>query len=153
VTSDSGAELSGRVLHPGSAVGELLVLDAPLSFWGGVDPSGRIVDAHHPQCGADLAGRVVAMRSGRGSSSSSSVLAEQIRAGSAPAALLLGEPDMMVTLGAIVAAELYGTAVPIVQVAFDRVAELASAPGQQISVDAPAIGPGTARAVGRGKTA
>ena len=151
MTSDSGAELSGRVLHPGSAVGDLLVLDAPLSFWGGVDPSGRIVDAHHPQHGEELAGRVVAMRSGRGSSSSSSVLAEQIRAGSAPAALLLGEPDMMVTLGAIVAAELYGTAVPVVQVAFDRVAELAQGPSAEprIAVDAPAVGIGTVRVTGK----
>ena len=122
------------------------MLEAPLSFWGGVDPSGRIVDVHHPQHGMELSGRVVAMRSGRGSSSSSSVLAEQIRAGTAPAALLLGEPDMMVTLGAIVAAELYGTAVPVIQVSFDRVAGLAGGtPAPRIVVEAPAVGLGTVR--------
>jgi predicted aconitase with swiveling domain len=42
------------------------------------------------------------------------VLAEAVRAGTAPAALVLGEPDPIVALGAIVAEELYGSAPPIV---------------------------------------
>jgi hypothetical protein len=42
------------------------------------------------------------------------VLAEAIRAGTAPAAIVLLEPDPIVALGAIVARELYGTAVPVV---------------------------------------
>jgi predicted aconitase with swiveling domain len=93
----------------------LLVLDEPLSFWGGMDPAnGEVVDRHHPQAGESLAGRVVVMRSGRGSSSSSSVLAEAIRAGTAPAAVVMAEPDVIVALGSIVAAELYGTEVPVV---------------------------------------
>ncbi|HEX7746275.1 MAG TPA: DUF126 domain-containing protein [Micromonosporaceae bacterium] len=124
MTSECGRDLSGRVLHPGAAAGELLVLDAPLSFWGGVDPAGRVVDVHHPQHGDVLAGRVVAMPSGRGSSSSSSVLAEQIRTGSAPAAVLMAEADGIVVLGALVAAELYGRSMPIVQVAPDVLAAL-----------------------------
>ena len=66
----SGA--ASRVLVPGVASGEVLVLDEPLSFWGGLDPdSGRLIDTHHPQVGASLAGRVLVMASGRGSSSSS----------------------------------------------------------------------------------
>jgi len=69
----------GRTLHPGSATGLPIRLTAPLSFWGGTDNLGRIVDAHHPQCGAVLTGRILLMESGRGSSSASSVLAEQIR--------------------------------------------------------------------------
>jgi predicted aconitase with swiveling domain len=107
--------LRGRALHPGTATGELVVLDEPLSFWGGMDPAdGRVIDARHPQAGVVLAGRVLAMPSGRGSSSSSSVLAEAIRAGTAPLAILLGEPDGIVVLGAAVAAELYGIQVPVV---------------------------------------
>ena len=54
------------------------------------------------------------MPSGRGSSSSSSVLAEAIRAGTAPAAIVLGEADPILALGAIVARELYGTTIPVV---------------------------------------
>jgi hypothetical protein len=60
------------------------------------------------------------MPAGRGSSSSSYVLAEAIRAGTAPAAIVLGEPDPIVALGAIVAAELYGVDVPVVVAAGGR---------------------------------
>jgi uncharacterized protein len=91
-----------------------LVLSEPLSLWGGMDPAtGELIDAHHPQCGANLAGRVVVMRSGRGSSSSASILAEAVRAGTAPAAILLGEPDLILSIGAAVAEELYGVRVPV----------------------------------------
>ncbi len=54
------------------------------------------------------------MPSGRGSSSSSYVLAEAIRAGKAPAAIVLREPDGIVALGAIVARELYGSTIPVI---------------------------------------
>jgi predicted aconitase with swiveling domain len=75
------------------------------------------------------------------------VLAEQIRAGSAPAAVLLVEPDVILALGAIVAAELYGTAVPVVQLAPEDVAELASGPqGRvEVTVEAPEHGTGRIR--------
>jgi predicted aconitase with swiveling domain len=92
-----------------------LVLQEPLSMWGGVDPAtGAIIDVRHPQRGTFVKGRVLVMRSVRGSSSSSSVLAESVRAGSAPAAILLGEPDLILAVGAAVAEELYGVRVPIV---------------------------------------
>jgi hypothetical protein len=105
----------GRTLVAGTAEAEALVLEEPLSFWGGVDPAtGEVIDVHHSQRGANVAGRVLVMPSGRGSSSSSSVLAEAIRAGTAPAAIVLLEPDPIVALGAIVARELYGTAIPVV---------------------------------------
>ena len=42
-------------LAPGLATGEVLVLDEPLSFWGGLDPeTGTLIDAHHPQAGVSL---------------------------------------------------------------------------------------------------
>jgi predicted aconitase with swiveling domain len=104
-----------RMLVSGEARGEVLVLDEPLSFWGGVDPAtGEVIDVRHPQRGANVAGRVLVMASGRGSSSSSSVLAEAVRAGTAPAAFVLGEPDPILALGAIVARELYSREIPIV---------------------------------------
>ncbi len=91
------------------------MLEAPLSFWGGTDAvTGRIVDERHPQRGLDLRGSVLALPAGRGSSSSSSVLAEAIRAGTAPVAVLLGEPDVIIVLGAMVAAELYDRHCPVV---------------------------------------
>lgn len=104
-----------RTLAPGEATGQVLVLEEPLSFWGGIDPAtGEVIDVHHPQRGESIAGRVLVMPGGRGSSSSSSVLAEAIRAGTGPAAIVLRESDPIVALGAIVARELYGTAVPVV---------------------------------------
>lgn len=106
--------LTARTLHPGMAAGEAIRLTAPLSFWGGTDDHGRIVDAHHPQCGVVLAGRILVMESGRGSSSASSVLAEQIRTRTAPAAIILARPDPIIPLGALIAHELYGLATPVV---------------------------------------
>ena len=129
------AELVGRVLHPGAGAGSALVLDEPLSFWGGVDPeSGEIVDRRHPQDGESVAGRVVVMPAGRGSSSSSTVLAEAIRAGTAPAAIILREVDEILVLGALVAALLDGTSLPIVQLEADRYATIQT--GATVSVTA-----------------
>ncbi|MDV3220616.1 aconitase X swivel domain-containing protein [Intrasporangium sp.] len=118
------ASLTGRSLHPGSASGRLLVLDEPLSFWGGSDLGGTIVDRHHPQRGRSFAGRVLAMRTGRGSSSSSYVLAEQLRRGTGPVAIVLIEPDPIIVLGALVADELYGFSMPVVVLPEDELARL-----------------------------
>lgn len=125
--------LEGRTLVAGEAAGPVLVLDEPLSFWGGLDPgTGRLIDVHHPQFGAVLTGTVLVMPSGRGSSSSSSVLAEAIRAGTAPAAIVLLEADPIVALGAIVARELYGATLPV------AVAEPGIASGERVRVS---VGP------------
>jgi predicted aconitase with swiveling domain len=92
-----------------------LVLTEGLSLWGGMDPAtGELIDTHHPQRGAVLTGRAVVMPSGRGSSSSASVLAESVRAGTSPAAILLGEPDLILAIGALVAEQLYGVRIPVV---------------------------------------
>ena len=68
--------MEGRILVEGHAKGPALVLDEPLSFWGGLDPAtGRIVDVHHPQRDTVVTGRVLVMPGGRGSSSRSSQMA------------------------------------------------------------------------------
>ena len=54
----SGADLTARTLAPGDATGDVLRLDTPVSFWGGVDETGTIVDVHHPQCGERLTGKI-----------------------------------------------------------------------------------------------
>lgn len=93
--------------------GEVLDI-APLSFWGGVDSAtGQIIDGRHPQVGVSLTGKIVRMSRSRGSSSSSSVLAECIRLGTAPAAIVLQQPDPIILVGALVAAELYGANMPV----------------------------------------
>lgn len=111
-----------RPLLDGQARGPALVLTEPLSFWGGVDPaSGAVTDTHHPQRGAVVTGTVLFLPAGRGSSSSSSVLAEAIRLGTAPAAIVLGESDPILALGVLVAAELYGTPIPVLVAPADGV--------------------------------
>jgi predicted aconitase with swiveling domain len=133
---DSGRAFRGRALVAGAARAAALVLDEPLSFWGGMDvSSGRIVDAHHPQCGKTLDRRVVVMASGRGSSSTSSVLAEAIRAGTAPAAILLLRPDEIIVLGALVARELYGLVLPVVVMAEDDYRAIRSGDMVEVACD------------------
>lgn len=125
--------MRGRVLAPGSANAAAIILREPLSLWGGMDPaSGQVIDARHPQRGENLAGRIVVMPAARGSSSSSSVLAEAARAGHAPAGMLLGEPDLILAVGAAVAEELYGVRVPIVVVAPDELALIVD--GQTVAI-------------------
>ncbi|TGQ44572.1 MULTISPECIES: DUF126 domain-containing protein [unclassified Mesorhizobium] len=97
-----------EILVPGrGSEGEALVLTAPISFWGGVDPkTGRIADVRHPQHGENLSGRVLFLPGTIGSSSASAVLLELVRNGHAPAALVLDEPDAILLLGLIVAREM-----------------------------------------------
>ncbi|MBC7895386.1 MAG: DUF126 domain-containing protein [Cytophagaceae bacterium] len=116
------------VLVAGEARGPVVALSEPLSFWGGVhEREGTVIDVHHPQHGVSIAGRVLVMPSGRGSSSSSSVLAEVIRAGVGPAAIVLATADPILVIGALVAEALYGTVVPIVVLSPDDYARCASA--------------------------
>jgi len=99
----------------GSASGTAAVLTEPLSLWGGLDPdTGTIIDAHHPQRGSVIAGNVLVMPFGRGSSSSTSTLLEAVRLGTHPIAIVLAEVDDILVLGAIVAKALYGIIVPVV---------------------------------------
>lgn len=104
-----------RALVAGSATGELLNLTAPLSLWGGLDPdTGLIIDRSHPELGQSMTGAIVTMPFGRGSSSSSSVLAEALRLGTGPAGFILDLPDSILVIGSLVANRLYGTVCPIV---------------------------------------
>jgi predicted aconitase with swiveling domain len=52
------------------------------------------------------------------------VLAEAVRAGTAPAAILLREPDLILSIGAAVAAELYGVDVPVVVLSPEELAAI-----------------------------
>jgi uncharacterized protein len=126
--TESGAEVArGRALHHGDGTGTALVI-GPLSFWGGVDwTDGRIIDVHHERVGETVAGRVLVMPHGRGSSSAAVVLAETIRNGSGPVAVVTRSTDVILLVGAMAAVELYGRACPILELdsdAFARVATL-----------------------------
>ncbi len=114
---------SGRAYTAGTAEAPALVLTEALSFWGGVDSeTGRIIDRSHPQVGASVAGVLLVMPGGRGSSSSSSVLAECLRRGTGPVGLLLARPDPILTVAALVANALYGVSCPILVAEVDGIA-------------------------------
>ena len=109
--------LTGRVLVAGEGQGPFMRLDQAISFWGGVDPvSGTISDPRHTNHGESISGTVLAISSTVGSSSSSAIMLELLREGTAPAAILLGEADAILSLGVIVAQELGYAGIPILEV-------------------------------------
>ena len=118
---DGGAALghgirtvTGRAVTPGSAAGSLFWSDQPLSFWGGYDPAtGEIIDRRHPLSGTLAAGSLLAIPSTRGSSTTTAVLLEALRLGTAPAALITAGIDLYLALPAITAAEMYGRPMPV----------------------------------------
>ena len=107
----------GRVLHPGTASGQVLLLDQPLSFWGGFDPrTGTILDQQHPQAGESVGRRILALRETRGSAGTPAAIAEAIRRSCGPLAFLMVKSDVNVVTGVKVAAHLYGQIVPVLTI-------------------------------------
>jgi len=127
--------LHGQSLVPGTASGKVSVLSSPLSLWGGFDlDSGRISDVNHPQYGARIAGRILVMPGGRGSSSSSSILLESARLSVNPRAIIMTERDPIIVIGALVAADLYRVQIPVILIEPDDLDSFSS--GMKLMVDA-----------------
>jgi cis-L-3-hydroxyproline dehydratase len=115
----------GKRLVAGSGQGKLLSSQVGLSFWGGVDPlTGTVIDQHHPLHNQSLAGRVLAIPSGRGSCSGSGVLLELILNGHAPAAIVICEREEILTLGALVAEVVFEQSIPVLRVKREVFADL-----------------------------
>lgn len=110
-------QTGSRTILAGDASGRVLATQEPLSFWGGVDPAtGRIIDVHHPLNGQSIAGKILLMPSTRGSCTGSGVLLDLALNGLAPAALVFSQPEDVVTLGALIAARMFGKSLPVVRV-------------------------------------
>ena len=89
--------MQAQAVVDGVVRGTALVLGEPFSFRGGVDPAtGVIVDRHHPQAGASMAGTVLVLPDPRGSVGGFGTLAECLRLGTGPAAIVLpsGPPSL-----------------------------------------------------------
>lgn len=107
----------GDILIPGEAEGRVLRLDAPISFWGGIDPAtSEIILADHPQRGEKIAGVVLVVPELVGSSSSAAVMLELCYAGLAPACLVLATRDAILPVGVLVAGQMGWDTVPVVVV-------------------------------------
>ena len=95
--------IAGRGVVKGQAQGEALVADATLSFWGEVDAvTGKVIAVGHPLEGESLAGRVLVIRSTKGSSGTPMMLRLAWLEGTAPAAMVNVEVDGLAALGCIV---------------------------------------------------
>ncbi|MEJ8574293.1 aconitase X [Microbaculum marinum] len=123
-----------HLIVPADVDAPVLACSAGISFWGGVDPrTGKVVDAHHPQHGEGLAGRVVMMPTSRGSCTGSAVLLGLALAGTAPAALVFREDEDILTLGALVAARMFDRPVAVVRLGAPDYALLAAEPRARIA--------------------
>lgn len=130
--------LTGRVIIAGQVSGRALVASEPLSFWGGYDyHTGTIIDQRHPLAGQRAAGRVLALPFTRGSSTTTAVLLEAVKAGTAPAAIITTAPDAFFALASIVADEMYAQPFPVIVLSADDFARLET--GQQISIAADGV--------------
>jgi len=128
--------IRGRPVVAGEAAGQLLVSEAPLSFWGGYDAAtGEIIDRRHPLSGQNAAGRVLAIPFTKGSSTTTAVFLEAVRAGTAPAAILTAGTDAFLALASIVADEMYGRPVPVVALTPEDFAMLAGGAQAEIRSD------------------
>jgi len=127
----------GLSILTGTVSGPVVAMEEGLSFWGGVDAAtGMVIDVHHPRHGVSLAGAVVLMPTSRGSCSGSGVLLELAMGGRAPAALIFSEPEDTLTLGAIVAAEMFGRMIPVLRLPAEAFAAVAAAGTASISPEA-----------------
>lgn len=128
--------MRGTVLIAGRASGEVLHADVGLSFMGGVDAAtGRVIDVHHPLCGQSVAGKVLCIPSGRGSCSGSLVIFELLMNGHAPAALVFRHKETILTLGVLIAGELFQRGIPVVQLDAAGFAALSGAGHARIDGD------------------
>ncbi len=109
--------INGKPVVRGNAEAQVLASMEPLSFWGGYDQAtGEIIDRRHPLSGQSGAGRIIAVPFTRGSSTTTGILLESVRAGVAPVGIITTEPDPFLALASIVADEMYGKPFPVVAV-------------------------------------
>ncbi len=126
------------VVVPGKASGEVLKSSEPLSFWGGYDAAtGEIVDRRHPLSGRVAAGKVLVVPFTKGSSTTSALLLEAVRVGTAPVAIVSRGRDAFLSLASIVADEMYQKPIPILAVSGPDFDLLHS--GQTLDIDADGV--------------
>lgn len=123
------SNFNGTPFVVGNICGEILSCQTELSFWGGVEPStGEVIDRHHPLSGKLLQGKILVLPGGRGSCSGSGVILEMLVNGKGPDAILMSKPDDIITLGVLVAQELFDISIPVVMLSNDDFKHVISMP-------------------------
>jgi predicted aconitase with swiveling domain len=115
----------GKVIIRGQAFGAALASSEPLSFWGGYDwRTGEIIDRRHTLSGSIAKDKILVIPFTRGSSTTTAVLLEAIRARTAPAAIITTDTDFFFALASVVAEELYASPLPLVALTASDFAKL-----------------------------
>jgi predicted aconitase with swiveling domain len=128
--------LQGKVIIGGEAQGTALVSGEPLSFWGGYDwKTGEIIDRRHTLSGSIAKDKILVIPFTRGSSTTTAVLLEAIRAGTAPAAIITTDTDFFFALACVVANELYSVSLPLVALGEEDFARLCTNDEIQVGKD------------------
>ena len=132
--SQRSVDIEARVLIAGSADGLALVLDDTLSFWGGFNPAnGEIIDVHHPQYRQLVGGKILCIPQSKGSAGTPGGIAETLRNGSGPLAFVLGERDVNISIGTLVANRLYDMNIPVLEISLEQMQQIKT--GEAISID------------------
>ncbi len=95
--------IQGRPISKGRAKAELLLLNRPFSFLGGVDPSTGKLNASAGHGGEVITGRVFAFPAGRGSTVGSYTILQMRRMRTLPAAIVNSRAETIVATGAVMA--------------------------------------------------
>lgn len=96
--------LRGRAIKAGVAEGTVLFTEAPLAFFGMIDPgTGVITDSNHPLKGESVAGRILVFPHAKGSTVGSYTIYALARNGKAPAGMVMASCEAIVAAGAVMA--------------------------------------------------
>ena len=135
--------LQGRAITGGKGAGLALVSRMPLNVTASFTKPANLLpgrasqvrDRHHDLYGKRLRGTVLVFPSCIGSTYTGMLMLELIRAGDAPAAMVVQRADSLLVSGLVLADVWFGEKVPLVQYEgddlFDQVAT-----GQRVEVDA-----------------
>ena len=130
--------IQGKAFIQGSANGIALATNEPLSFWGGYDwKTGEIIDRRHPLSGMIAKDKILVIPFTRGSSTTTAVLLEAIRAKTAPQAIITTGADFFFALASVVADELYKMPIPLIAVSENDFAQIKT--GSQVDINGKGI--------------
>ena len=128
--------VQGRVLVSGLASGSAMILDETLSFWGGFNPvNGEIIDVHHPQYKQRVSQSILCISQSRGSAGTPAAITETLRNGSGPAAFILAKADVNIAVGVMVANQLYGLNIPVIEVSLSQMVQIDNGSNVQVNED------------------
>lgn len=107
--------LRGRGISSGLAKGEAIVTRQPFMFAHGIDvATGIIIDERHELCGKSIAGKVFVFPYGKGSTTGSTWILENLRRGQGPIAIINLNTEPIIAASSIMAKIFFGIEVPIV---------------------------------------